>query len=180
MASGMGVTYEQLTGDMLNVNYSSARVALIEFRRLCEQDVYTGFVPQLCEPVWRAFLTAAVQNGLLPGLGIREFARNPRLYTRATWVMTKWDWIDPQKEITAFRESVRCGFQTRSSIIRSLGDDPEQVDREMAGDQSRADQFNLVLDSDGRTAIKTATAAMPDAQAPSDTATPARQQRRAA
>lgn len=151
MAAGMGITYEQLTGDMLNVNYSSARVALIEFRRLCEQDVFTGFVPQLCDPVFRAFMTAAVQHGLLPGLGIREFSRNVAVYSAVNWVMTKWDWIDPQKEITAFRESVRCGFQTRSSIIRSLGEDPEQVDREMAADQARADALSLLLDSDART-----------------------------
>lgn len=150
LAAGIGITYEQLTGDMLNVNYSSARVALIEFRRLCEQDVYTGFVPQLCDPVFRAFMIAAVQAGLIPGLGIREFTRNLAAYTAAEWVMTKWDWIDPQKEITAFRESVRCGFQTRSEIIRSLGNDPEQVDREMAADQARADALALTLDTDGR------------------------------
>jgi lambda family phage portal protein len=175
LAAGMGITYEQLTGDMLNVNYSSARVALIEFRRLCEQDVYTGFVPQLCDPVFRAFMVAAVANGLLPGLGMRESARAQATYTAANWVMTKWDWIDPQKEITAFRESVRCGFQTRSAIIRSLGDDPEQVDREMAADQQRADRHGLLLDSDARTDHPQPTMG----SAPDEAAVPARPRRAA-
>ena len=175
LAAGMGVTYEQLCGDMSNVNYSSARVALIEFRRRCEQDVYTGFVPQLCDPVWRAFLSAAVANQLLPGLGIREFTRNAATYTAANWVMCKWDWVDPQKEITAFRESVRSGFQTRSAIIRSLGEDPEQVDQEMAADQARADALGLVLDSDARTDHP-----QPTMVAPPDVVAPVARPRRAA
>jgi lambda family phage portal protein len=36
IAAGVGVTYEQLTGDYSQVNYSSARAALLEFRRFCE------------------------------------------------------------------------------------------------------------------------------------------------
>jgi capsid protein len=35
IAMGMGITYEQLTGDLTNVNYSSIRAGLIEFRRRC-------------------------------------------------------------------------------------------------------------------------------------------------
>jgi hypothetical protein len=37
IAAGMGITYEQLTGDLTGVNYSSIRAGLLEFRRRCEQ-----------------------------------------------------------------------------------------------------------------------------------------------
>jgi len=36
-AIGAGVTYEQATGDLKGVNYSSIRAGLLEFRRKCEQ-----------------------------------------------------------------------------------------------------------------------------------------------
>ena len=35
MAAGVGLTYEQLTGDYSQTNYSSARASLLEFRRFC-------------------------------------------------------------------------------------------------------------------------------------------------
>ena len=36
VAAAMGITYEMLTGDLTQVNYSSIRAGLLEFRRRCE------------------------------------------------------------------------------------------------------------------------------------------------
>jgi capsid protein len=36
LAAGVGLTYELLTGDLSQVNYSSIRAGLIEFRRRME------------------------------------------------------------------------------------------------------------------------------------------------
>ena len=44
IAAGMGITYEQLTGDLTGVNYSSIRAGLLEFRRRCKQVQHQAIV----------------------------------------------------------------------------------------------------------------------------------------
>jgi lambda family phage portal protein len=49
---GLGITYEQLTGDLSGVNYSSIRAGLVEFRRRWTALQHNLIVFQLCRPVW--------------------------------------------------------------------------------------------------------------------------------
>lgn len=65
VAAAMGVTYEQLTGDLTQVNYSSIRAGLPEFRRRCEALQHGVIVHQLCRPIWQAFIEQAVLEGAL-------------------------------------------------------------------------------------------------------------------
>ena len=60
VAAAMGVTYEQLTGDLTQVNYSSIRAGLLEFRRRCEALQHGVIVHQLCRPIWQVFIEQAV------------------------------------------------------------------------------------------------------------------------
>src|ERR1700743_1673060 len=53
VASGLGITYEQLTGDLSQVNYSSLRAGLVEFRRTIDTLRWQVFMPQFCVPVWK-------------------------------------------------------------------------------------------------------------------------------
>ena len=46
--------------------------------------------------------------------------------------------------------AVRLGFQSRSSVIRSLGYDPEKVMAEIAADNAVSDDLGLSFDSDAR------------------------------
>ena len=50
VAAAMGITYELLTGDLTQVNYSSIRAGLLEFRRRCEAIQHGVIVHQLCRP----------------------------------------------------------------------------------------------------------------------------------
>ena len=47
VATAAGVTYEQLSGDLTQVNYSSIRAGLLEFRRRCETIQHAVVVHQL-------------------------------------------------------------------------------------------------------------------------------------
>lgn len=51
IARGFGITYEQLTGDLSDVNFSSIRAGLIEMRRLCESIVARTLVFQYSDPI---------------------------------------------------------------------------------------------------------------------------------
>jgi lambda family phage portal protein len=133
IAAGLGITYEQLTGDMTGVNYSSARVALLEFRRLCEQYQRQIMVFQFCQPFFNAWLDAAVISGALTLPG---YAQNPRPYRNCDWHPPRWDWVSPKDDIAAERAAVEACFKSPSRVINEMGDDAELVYAEIARDQA--------------------------------------------
>ena len=147
IAAGIGVTYEQLTGDLEKVNFSSIRAGLLEFRRRCEMLQHAMLVYQLCRPVWRRWMTEAVLAGALRASG---FARDPRRWLTVKWIPQGWLWVDPKKEMEAIILAIRAGLMSRSEAISQSGFDAEEIDRELAADNARADALGLVLDSDPR------------------------------
>ena len=46
--------------------------------------------------------------------------------------------------------AIRAGLQSRSEAISAFGYDAEDIDREIAADNQRADELGLVFDSDPR------------------------------
>lgn len=147
VAAAIGITYEQLTGDLTGVNYSSIRAGLLEFRRRCEMLQHGVIVHQLCRPVWRAWMAQAVLAGSLEA---PSFARRPRPYLTAKWIPQGWQWVDPKKEFDAMLIAIRAGLLSRSEAISSFGYDAEDIDREIAADNARADALGLKFDSDPR------------------------------
>jgi len=168
VAAAMGVTYEQLTGDLTQVNYSSIRAGLLEFRRRVEALQRGVLVHQLCRPIWQAWMAQAVLEGalLMPGFARGGPARR-RAFLPCKWIPQGWQWVDPEKEFKALQLAIRSGLMSRSEAISSFGYDAEDVDREIAADNARADALGLVLDSDPRKVAKTGAAqpgAIPDAE----------------
>ena len=147
VAAAMGITYEMLTGDLTQVNYSSIRAGLLEFRRRCEALQHGVIVHQLCRPIWRAWMDQAVLEGALDLPGYRK---DRRTHQAAKWIPQGWSWVDPQKEFNAMKLAIRAGLMSRSEAISGNGYDAEDVDREIAADNARADALGLVFDSDAR------------------------------
>jgi lambda family phage portal protein len=147
VAAAMGITYEMLTGDLTQVNYSSIRAGLLEFRRRCEALQHGVIVHQLCRPIWRAWMDQAVLEGAIDLPGYRK---DKRQYQSAKWIPQGWSWVDPQKEFNAMKLAIRAGLMSRSEAISGNGYDAEDVDREIAADNARADALGLVFDSDAR------------------------------
>ena len=172
VATAAGVTYEQLSGDLTQVNYSSIRAGLLEFRRRCEIIQHAVVVHQLCRPVWREWMRTAVLAGALKAPG---FASDPAPWLTVKWIPQGWQWVDPEKEfkavVLAIRAglmsrseamlAIRAGLMSRSEAISAFGYDAEEIDREIAADNARADALGLVLDSDPRKVARTG-AAQPD------------------
>lgn len=147
VAAAIGITYEQLTGDLTGVNYSSIRAGLLEFRRRCEAIQHAVIVHQLCRPIWATWMRQAVLVGAIEAPG---FAQRPRDYLAAKWIPQGWQWVDPEKEFKAMLLAIRSGLMSRSEAISTFGYDAEDVDKEIALDNARADKLGLVLDTDPR------------------------------
>ena len=108
-------------------------------------------VHQMCRPVWAAWMKQAVLAGALdaPGFARGGPARR-RQYLAVKWIPQGWQWVDPQKEFNAMKLAIRAGLMSRSEAISGNGYDAEDVDREIAADNARADALGLVFDSDAR------------------------------
>ena len=124
IAAGMGVTYEMMTGDMSQVNYSSARVRLMDLRRQIEQVQWLCLVPNFLEPVWQAFCDAAQLAGKLR-----------RIDGAAVEFSTpKWEYVNPADDVRADLDAIGGGLQSMSETIRRRGYNPKDVMREMQSD----------------------------------------------
>ncbi|GHS93245.1 phage portal protein [Alphaproteobacteria bacterium] len=136
VAVGMGITYEQLTGDLSGVNYSSIRAGLVEFRRRISMIQHHLMVFQLCRPVWdRWFELAILNNQLL-------LNADPKV----KWIPQGFDWVDPLKDIHAQVLSIQNGLRSRAEIVSERGYDVEDIDKEIAADNERAKKLGLVFE----------------------------------
>jgi lambda family phage portal protein len=147
IGAGLGMPYDMLTGDLSQTSYSSIRAGILSFRRLCEQIQYGVFIFQFCRPVWQSFIEAAVLAG---ELSARDYQANRADYLAVQWHTPKWAWVDPEKDVKGEILAIRAGLKARSMSINEAGMDEEDVDRQIAKDNERADELELVLDSDPR------------------------------
>lgn len=147
IAAGADVTYEQMTGDLTGVNFSSIRSGLNEMQRIWEQFQNQILVHQFCQPVYRAFIRHAVMNGVLDA---QDFALMPHKYFKVKWLAPGWPYVNPQQEAQADLLSIRSGTTSRTRVAARRGNDVRELDREIEKDNKRADQNNFVFDSDPR------------------------------
>jgi lambda family phage portal protein len=151
VAKGMGIMYEQLSGDLEGVTFSSIRAGVNEFRRLCEMLQVRILIHQFCRPVVRRWLDSAVLSGALV---IPDYAANRRRYWRVKWHPDGWQYVDPVKDRVAEQMDIRNGVKSRTAVVARRGSDIELVDREQAADQARADELGLIHDTDPRKTAK--------------------------
>ena len=120
IAAGVGATYEAVTGDLSNVNFSSGRMGWLEFQRNIQHWQDNVMIPA-CNTIWDWFMEAAQVAALLP--------INSKV--KASWTPPRREMIDPVKETKALTDAVRSGFKTWHQAIREVGDNPEEVFEEM-------------------------------------------------
>lgn len=125
VAAGVGVTYEDMTGDLSKVNYSSIRYGSLGFRRWVDSFQELTLGPLLMDPMWSWFVDACQVSRVLP-LG---FPVPP-----VEWQPQRHDDVDALKERNADARDLANGTTSIQRVIRRRGDDPEQVRREIAED----------------------------------------------
>jgi len=141
IAAGAGMPYEVLTGDLSTVNYSSARVGLLEFMAETATWRADTVIPHICEPMFRWWRDAAVVAGF------EEFAD-----LRASWTARTRRLLDPGKETEAAIVAIRGGLSTHSEELRAQGWNPDEWAAEFKADQERLDKLMIAVESDPRNA----------------------------
>lgn len=145
VAAGLGVSYTGLSGDLTSVNYSSARVGLLEERDLW-MALQNWLVRVMCEPIYRRWLGLALPLGAvtlprgkkLPGEAYAKFIN-------AAWQPRRWQWVDPLKDSQSSVLNISSGLMSPSEVIRERGRDPDEVWREIERDKERLSKLGLSL-----------------------------------
>ena len=127
VASGMDVAAHNLTGDMTDVNYSSARIAELE-----ERDhwitLQNWFRDAFIEPVYAAWFASAMTYSTitLPGGQPLPIGKAEK-FKAHEWQARRWAWVDPKKDIEAARLEVKTGIASPQMIAARNGVDIEDV-----------------------------------------------------
>ena len=140
-AAAYGMTYDQVSGNLHRVSFSSARVGHLEMRRAVLQFVARCLVFQFSSKVIRRWMQEAVISGAidLPG-----YADDPTPWHAVEWRHPGWPAINPVDEVASDEKAVQAGFDSRSNIaITKYARDPKQLDNEIAADKRRAEQLEL-------------------------------------
>lgn len=118
LATGVGVHYFTLAGDMEAVNYSSARVGLGEEREGIWRTLQEFTITHFCQPVYDEWLLAAWASRRL-NITASQLEQVRRPY----WQPRGYDYVDPQKEINAQLIGVTNGLLTVTDVLAKRGVD---------------------------------------------------------
>ncbi len=142
IASGLGITYEALTQDYGNVNFSSARMGFLEFQRNIKRWQNEIVISQFLDGVFEWFVDA-----IQFAPGAQNFNITPEK-VQVTWTTPAREMIDPAKEVPAARDAVKAGFKSISEVIRSQGYNPSEVFEERAQELELLKSLGIATDSD--------------------------------
>jgi len=134
VASGLGVSYSAMTGDLRDVNFSSIRTGLLQ-----ERDIWRSLqrhhIDNLADPVMRKWLQFAVaaDQVTLPSRDHERWA------DAQTWKPRGWAWVDPVKDVMAAEAGIALGTTTRTAVCDALGVDFEDNMDQLRREQDLAD-----------------------------------------
>jgi capsid protein len=138
IAAGVGITYEELTGDMSQVNFSSARMGFNTLLRNVDQWQWNILIPIFCEQVSKEFINKAQLAGINTEKATFE------------WTPPARTLVDPTREIPAIIKAVRAGLMSLPEALRAQGFNPQKVYAEIAESNREIDKLKLILDTDPR------------------------------
>jgi len=179
VAAGVGVSYESLSRDYSQSNYSSSRLALLDDRDLW-RTLQQWWIRAFREPLHRAWLRQAVLAGAVGSVTIDAYLNRAEHYEQVKFKPRGWNWVDPTREVEAYRQAVLSGFMTVSDVIAQTGNgrDLEDVLQERASELELMEDLDLEFDTeytDPADLVQPATAAPAPAEPaePDDTEDPA-------
>jgi lambda family phage portal protein len=147
VAAGIGVSYESLSRDYSQSNYSSSRLALLDDRdlwRVLQQWWIRSFrLPLHCD--WMA--QAALAGAIAP-IRVDQYALDQERFEAVAFKPRGWTWVDPTKEVAAYKEAIKAGLTTATDVIANTagGKDIEDMLEERANELEMMEALGLEFD----------------------------------
>lgn len=144
-AAGIGVTYEQLTGDLSNVNFSSYRAGALEFDAFIERVQWNTIIPVGLNRLWGWFCQAAY-----------EFGKTAKATYEMRWAPPPRKTIDRLGDAQADVLEMQAGLENRRSLLNARGIDHDTFIGETAADLKTQHTAGLFYKGDAFTAEQAA------------------------
>ncbi|OBU13319.1 phage portal protein [Morganella psychrotolerans] len=151
VASATGLSAQQITQDWSDVNYSSARAAMLEaWKTLTRRrdDFSNGFA----QPIAVAFAEEMhdVEDVPLPA-GAPDFIDASASYCRARWMGPGRGWVDPVAEKKGAILSMEAGFSTlEMEVAENMGEDWEELVDQRSYEIQRFKELGLPIPAWGQ------------------------------
>jgi len=137
VAVGLGLPVAVLTGDLSDVNFSSIRAGLVEWRRRIEALQHGVLAFQALRPIWKRWASTEVLSGRV---GTTVAAAMP-----VKFIAPKQQWVDPKKDVEAELAAIAGGLMSRREAVTARGVDIEALDAEIAADNERTRSLGLTF-----------------------------------
>lgn len=152
IASALGLSYEQLSRDYTNTNYSSARASMVETWKGMQAKKKMG-ADRFATAVYSLWLEEAIAKGevpLPPGKGPEHFYEglNKEAYCQCEWIGASRGQIDELKETQAAVLRLENNLSTFEDEIARTGKDFRRVFRQRAREKKLMDEAGLAMASD--------------------------------
>lgn len=131
IAAGGSATYEHVTGDLSNVNYTSHRAGGLEFQRFVGRTQWLTLLPQCLHRIAAAWSDAALQVGKIDSPAVIK------------WTPPPFGSVDPIKDIKAKREEVGAGVESIRNVAAERGYDLDELSDEIAADNKMLEEKGL-------------------------------------
>lgn len=141
IAAAYNISYEALTNDLSNVNFSSGRMGWLEFHRNVSKWQRDIMQPAL-EKVFGWFTQ------------ILALSQGTKDTVVAEWTAPRREMIDPVKETNGMVAQIRAGLKSYAEAVRELGYDPEDTLEEVAEFYAQIDTLGLKLTTDLRAQLQ--------------------------
>lgn len=125
IAIGVGVTYESVSGDLSQVNFSSAQMGHMVMDRNVE-IWQIMVINQFCEGVERWLIDAW-----------KLVSSYPKQSFALDWTAPRRPLINPRNDIPALIEEIDAGLNSRQRVQRQLGRVPDVIRRERVEDMEQ-------------------------------------------
>lgn len=143
IAAGTNLSYEQLSQDWSETNYSSARAALLEVWKSLNAD-RNEFGDQFASPVYILWLEEEIMRGTikLPKTA-PSFYEAKGAYARCKWIGQGRGWVDPVKEGQAAQIRMDVGLSTLEDECAEQGKDWQEVLQQRKRELDEMDRLGL-------------------------------------
>lgn len=116
VAAGVGPSYESISRDYSQSNYSSSRMGILD-----DRDLYRfyqwAFIRDFRQRLHAVWMQQAVLAGAFTTFTAEQYAINIRKFHAARYKPRGWTWVDPTAEVAAYKEAVEAGFTTVTDVI---------------------------------------------------------------
>jgi lambda family phage portal protein len=138
VSAGLNISYEALTNDYSNVNFSSARMAAVEIQRGIQEWQDEIVITQLGGGVWGWFRQAMTIAGQIQaGASLRP-----------SWTPPRREMLDVVKETKGIVDKLRARLTSWQDAVREMGYDPDVLEAQIVADIARFEAAGIKTSAD--------------------------------